>query len=289
MLIRDILPNKGVSEFIQCFRIVHLVPQENISCFSKYYVPKPEIVLHSILKGTTHIKQTTHPGTELIYKCFLSGQQTSPAIFNNRGELINFQIVFLPTAFYKITGIPSSEFTAAFTDATLIFGASIFSYYERLQHASSCGDMVIIAEKFMYELTKTIKINKTPIDSIFVQKNYLSNINSINWLAKKTFLSEKQFKRVFFDKVGVNPKTYCKLIRFSKAYNIKNAKPQWDWLKIAVECNYYDYQHLSKDYLLFTNHTPVNFHQQIESNSPEAQLGIAQQIYKDRFLQLLQE
>lgn len=286
MLIQDILPKKEISEFIQCFRIVHLVPTNNILHFSKYYIPKPEMVLHSIIEGATKIKPTTTPATELTFSCFLSGQQTAPFILNSSGELLNFQIVFKPTALYKITGIPSSQFADTFTDAKLIFNSSLLSYFEQLQNATSYNEMAIIAEKFVLKLIENSKVDKTPIDSIFSLKNNFSNGNSINWLAKEAFLCEKQFKRVFFNKVGVNPKTYFKLTRFINAYNSKNAKPHWDWLKIAIECNYYDYQHLTKDYLLFTNHTPVQFHQQIESNSPEVKLGIAQQIYKDRFLQL---
>jgi AraC-like DNA-binding protein len=286
MIIKDILPNNEISAFIQCFRIVHLMPAKDISSFSKYYIPKPEMVLHSIIKGTTKIKRTANLATEFIYNCFLLGQQTTPLIFNSSGEVLNFQIVFKPTALYKLTGIPSSEFAAKFTDASLVFGNSIFSYFEQLQYAISHNEMVAIAESFILKLIKNVKIDKTQIDNIFIQQNHFGSNISVCQLAKESFLCEKQFKRVFFDKIGVTPKTYFKLTRFTKAYNIKNAKPNWDWLKIAIECNYYDYQHLSKDYLLFTNHTPVQFHQQIESASPEVQLGIAQQIYKERFLQL---
>lgn len=289
MIIKDILPNKEISEFIQCFRIVHIVPTKHTSNFSKYYIPKPEMVLHSIIKGTTKIKLTVNSETELVYNCFLSGQQTNPVIFSSSGELLNFQIVFKPTAFYKITGIPSSEFASTFTDAYLIFGNSVLSYFEQLQYATSYNEMIIIAERLIQRLINNVKIHRTQIDNIFLLKNHFSNEISIDLLAKKSYLSEKQFKRVFLDKVGINPKTYFKITRFLKAYNIRNAQPHWDWLKIAIECNYYDYQHLSKDYLLFTNHTPVQFHQQVEPTSPEAQLGIAPQIYKDRFLKLAEQ
>ncbi len=120
MLIKDILPKKEISEFVQCFRIVHMVPANGISRFSKYYIPKPEMVLHAIIRGVQKIKPTTSPATEFIYKSFLSGQQTAPVIFSGTGEFMNFQIVFKPTAFYRITGIPSSEFAAKFTDSIFI-------------------------------------------------------------------------------------------------------------------------------------------------------------------------
>jgi AraC-like DNA-binding protein len=287
MLIKDISPSKTIAEFIQFFRIVHLVPTEDILHFSKYYIPKPEMVLHAVIRGATKIKLTLNPSAELSYNCFLAGQQTTPFILNSSGELLNFQIVFKPTAFTKIAGIPSSEFACQFTDAALIFGSSVFEYFEQLQFAASYAEMEAIAEKFVLKLIQKSGAEKTQIDNIFSRSYQSGTINSIAQLAREAYLSEKQFKRVFYNSVGINPKTYFKLFRFIHAYNTKNAKSHWDWLRIAIECNYYDYQHLSKDYLLFTKYTPVEFHQQIEPRSPEVQLGLSKQIYNDRFLQLL--
>jgi hypothetical protein len=99
----------------------------------------------------------------------LSGQQTAPVIFSGTGEFMNFQIVFKPTAFYRITGIPSSEFAEKFTDASLIFGSSAFSYFEQLQYASAYTEMITTAEKFLFKLIKNTKVDKTQIDSIFIQ------------------------------------------------------------------------------------------------------------------------
>jgi hypothetical protein len=72
-----------------------------------------------------------------------------------------------------------------------------------------------------------------------------------------------------------------RIIRFNKAVNIKNAYPHRDWLDIAFECGYVDYQHLVKDYKDFTNNTPNVFHL-IESKSPESRLGLASEIYRHR-------
>jgi hypothetical protein len=52
-------------------------------------------------------------------------------------------------------------------------------------------------------------------------------------------------------------------------------------LRIALECGYFDYQHLVKDYAAFTKHTPNDFHL-LESHSPERRLGLADGVYKSR-------
>lgn len=287
MLIKEFYPNDKVSEFIRCFRVVHIIPRKGISLFSKFYIPKPETVLHTIVKGLQNIRLTAVPTEKFSYDSFLSGQQTQPFVFENQGELLNVQIVFKPTAFFKITGIPSPEVANNFWDANLIFGNKISHYRERLYLASSYNEMIEAAEQFVLNLLKNAKGKESRIDQMFATDINSRNNYLILHLAKETCLCSKQFGRVFFETVGVNPKMYLRISRFSKAYNIKNAQPDWDWLKIALECDYYDYQHLRKEYEFFTGTTPVKYHQVIECTSPEVQLGVAREIYQQRFNQLI--
>jgi AraC-like DNA-binding protein len=51
-----------------------------------------------------------------------------------------------------------------------------------------------------------------------------------------------------------------------------------DWLRIALECNYHDYQHLVRDYKDFTGYGPNAFHE-IESKAPERSFGLSEQYY----------
>jgi AraC-like DNA-binding protein len=83
------------------------------------------------------------------------------------------------------------------------------------------------------------------------------------------------------ERVGTNPKTYLRIVRFNKAYNIRNRYPGLDWLRIAMECDYHDYQHLVRDYIEFTGLRPREFHA-LERQSPECILGLAEEIYKSR-------
>ena len=69
------------------------------------------------------------------------------------------------------------------------------------------------------------------------------------------------------------------------AYFCRNIYPERDWLQIAVDCGYYDYQHLAKDYKDFTGLTPVELHI-LESKSPENVLGLASEIYRSRISML---
>ena len=88
-------------------------------------------------------------------------------------------------------------------------------------------------------------------------------------------LSPRQFYRKFSERVGIGPKVFEKVVRFQKAFFLKNANPHLDWLSIALSCGYYDYQHLSKDYKAFTNMTPAGFCE-VDTKAPERTFGLVE-------------
>jgi transcriptional regulator GlxA family with amidase domain len=92
------------------------------------------------------------------------------------------------------------------------------------------------------------------------------------WVYQKLFLCQRQFDRKFLERVGISPKQYLQVIRFDKAFRMKNRFPQKDWLTIALHCGYYDYQHLVKDYKEFTGYTPNQF-LAIDNNAAERTFG----------------
>jgi AraC-like DNA-binding protein len=83
------------------------------------------------------------------------------------------------------------------------------------------------------------------------------------------------------ERTGVNPKVFARLVRFDKAFREKNLRPERDWQSIAFDCNYYDYQHLVRDYQAFTGLKPTDFHL-LESRAPERRFGLAEHYYESQ-------
>src|SRR5690606_989121 len=138
-------------------------------------------------------------------------------------------------------------------------------------------EMLVKADLFVEKLIMNVKKEAHRLDAVSrLMIQHEANI-SVDWLAKETNLCIKQFKRKFKERAGVNPKTYVRIIRFNNAYNLRNAHPEWDWLKVAIACNYYDYQHLVKDYYDFTGLNPRQLHL-VEGISPESRLGLAKEL-----------
>lgn len=67
-------------------------------------------------------------------------------------------------------------------------------------------------------------------------------------LASTACLSQKQFTRVFNKYVGMNPKTYLRLLRFHKALMVLQQSPQEPLTDVAWRCGYYDLPHMTADF-----------------------------------------
>ena len=112
-----------------------------------------------------------------------------------------------------------------------------------------------------------------PIDKVSKHLLNIENGASLNWLASQSCLSLRQFIRKFEERNGISAKTFQRIIRFDKAFRMKNSQPQLDWLSIALRCDYYDFQHLAKDFKKFTHLSPPAFYE-LEKTSPERSFGL---------------
>lgn len=278
MLIGDFLPASPLKEFVQCYRIVHFEFDKAEHIPFKAYPPKPEQCLHFFPRDPFAIENENNK-KDIQPPILLSGQQTSLVKQFNGNNFLDVQIVFQPTAVFRLTGIPAQELTNQFIDAGLIFSHDIKHAFEQLQQTTAYDQMLQTAENFIKSLIHHVRKDFHILDAVSKQMKGSAEAVSMDVLAKQSYLCTKQFKRKFQERIGVNPKTYSRIIRFNKAYNLRNCTKDWDF--IVSKCGYTDYQHLSKDYKDFTGLTPNELHF-FESQSPERVLQLTEMLYKTR-------
>jgi AraC-like DNA-binding protein len=279
LLLKDFIPSQAVSEYVQTYRIIHFIFSSNEQLPFKAYPPRPEHCLAFYPFDTETVEYADSGRKIHSLPVVLYGQQLSVTNrFVGRTFLV-FQIIFHPGALFRLTGIPANELTNEYLDAEVVFSGDLRFINEQLYHARSYNDMLLIADAFLHELIRNKKKAHHAIDEI---SKYMLKENGnlpLEEMVKQSFLSYKQFERKFKERTGVNPKLFSRIARFDKAFRMKNSFPHFDWLRIAVECNYHDYQHLVRDYKDFTGMTPTSFHE-IESKAPERNFGLAETIRK---------
>jgi AraC-like DNA-binding protein len=189
-------------------------------------------------------------------------------------DFMVFQVQFQPGALFRLTGIPSHELTNSFIDAEAVFSAEISRVNERLSYCRHYTEMIGVIETFLLYLIGRARYRDwRPIDRISRFLLQHPNTASLDWLADQACLSQRQFYRQFVAREGVSPKLYERIARFENAMKRKNAQPAKDWLSVALDLGYYDYQHLVRDFKEFTSLTPNGF-LLAEAQGPERAFGM---------------
>ncbi|MEZ0483449.1 helix-turn-helix domain-containing protein [Fibrella aquatica] len=278
MLVHYFQPNPALREYVRLFQIVHFVFDDSVVLPVKPYWPRPE---HCLAFYTRHTETVRYVGNDTPLQKPRSALIGQPSIVTNRHvgrEFLLFQVVFQPGALFRLTGLPVQELTNQFIDAEALWGPEIRLVNERLNSTNNYTDMTAIVELFIRVLIDTRSSRQSrysirPIDK--VSQFMLTNPTpvSLDWLASQACLSTRQFYERFVERLGISPKLYSRIIRFDNAMKISNAQPGKDWLSIALEVGYHDYQHMARDFKEFTTLTPAEFSKQ-ESQAPERAFGI---------------
>lgn len=279
MILKDFLPAPEVQAFVQLFRIVHLEFSQGEVIPIKAYPPRPEqcLAFYPYEKETVQYAESNKVVHQL--PVVLYGQFTQVTNRKIGHRFLVFQIVFLPGALYQLTGIPSNELVNEYLDGSIFFGNQVHEVNEQLYEAKSYEAMIAIGNRFIQKQIAVSKKPILPIDWACAQLLSKTSQLTIDQIARQACYSTRQLERKFKERTGVNPKLFIRLIRFDHAFRQKNSQPSMDWLRIALECDYHDYQHLVKDYKDFTQLTPNQFHL-IEEKAPERKFGLNEGFYK---------
>jgi AraC-like DNA-binding protein len=203
----------------------------------------------------------------------LFGQHTILHTKHSNPDLLAFVVHFQPGILYRLTGIPLHELTNTYVDAEYVLPKEITFINEQLYHCHSPQEMISVVEAFLIKLILQSKKQAHKIEAAARLLLQHTERTSIDWLAKETCLSKKQFERKFKESTGVTASTLARIVRFDRTVKLKNAQPHTDWLTIAVQCGYHDYQHMVRDYKEFTGLAPTAYFQ-LDIQAPESIFGL---------------
>ena len=267
VLLRDILPCTALQNYVRKYQVYRFSFEKHITPPVKFHTPRPEHCITFYVRDPQKFSQI-HSGTIGTYPhCIVNGVYTVPLYRYGGHDFCAIKVVLQPTTLSRLKVIQVKELNNHYINAEDCFGSHISILCEQLFGMNELMKMIEAIENFLQLVAKNCK-SFEPIDKVsqFIVKQ--DKDVSLDWLASQSCLSIRQFIRRFEEHVGVCPKIFQKIVRFDKAYRLKNNNPNNDWLYIALACGYYDYQHLSKDFKEFINLTPPAFYE-IEKASPE--------------------
>ncbi|MFN8353959.1 MAG: helix-turn-helix domain-containing protein [Spirosomataceae bacterium] len=269
----DIPPSPFLQDFVRKYQVFRFCFDKHQTPPPKFHAPRPEQSITFYVKDLQKYSLVGHNQVVEYPRCIINGIYTVPIYRHGANDFMAIKVVLMPTAFHRLVRLPMLELANHFIDAELVWGNSIKQTIEQLQSLDNLHEMIAVIDSFLLNLVKKNTKPLLPFDKVSHYMLSAKSDYSLDWLADQSCLSKRQFIRKFQECVGTNPKTFSRIIRFDRAFRIRNQYPDTDWLEIAVAAGYHDYQHLSKEFQDFTMLVPPTFYA-VETQSPERNFGL---------------
>jgi len=169
-------------------------------------------------------------------------------------------VMFCAGALGPLFGIPASELTDASVDLEDLISAAGRHLRHRLEDARCPNERLVILEQFLVDLMRTANTPSAPVGVAIT--NSLARRAPVRRLSELEDIagwSQRHLRRLFLRDIGLAPKRYLRLLRFSKLVEHlrQTHVPRWDDLSLAL--GYSDQAHLITEFRSFVGVSPTKF------------------------------
>jgi AraC-like DNA-binding protein len=257
MFFRLYPPAVPLRPFVQHYLVAHVrIAGGLLSAVPKPQPPTPQQCLYFYPRdevSTYHYGQ----GREIRSpRSILVGPQVTRVDLNFAADHLVVCVACKPGGLHRLLGAPVKEFYDFHVDSRSVLGPAVDEVADRLAETTDYGQMVAIVEAYLLRAASRLARSTRPLDALLPHLLDGWATRPLEQLAHEVCLSPRQFERNFQERVGMSPKLYARIARFDQAFRLKERQPSLDWLAVAVQCGYYDYRHLVRDFKAFAGVTP---------------------------------
>lgn len=175
-------------------------------------------------------------------------------VFSGTVDLIC--IVFKPAGANLFFKMPLYELNNSYASLDALSDPDWLELEQRLNEATDDPACVGLIEQFL--ISRIYRLDKQEDKRISaVIDSICSGDTDVNRLAQTACLCYKQFKRLFLENIGINPKDFLQIVRFQKLHRFLQLHTDMTVAELACECGYYDKSHLIKELKDFSGFTPA--------------------------------
>jgi AraC-like DNA-binding protein len=169
-----------------------------------------------------------------------------------------FGVYLYPFAIPRLFSMPASELSDQMPDLQTMFGAEGRELEEKMMLADNNSQRVVIISSFLERKLLAKNSRQPAFCSAISDIIHSGGLVSVNELARRSFLSVRQFERNFKFFSGFPPKLYSRIIRFQTATQ-QYGNLQKSLTDIALDCGYYDQSHFINEFKQFSGYHPKKY------------------------------
>ena len=248
-------PHPALREFVENITVISFdfTAEKNISPIYKF-VPTHTRFLCFYLEDRVFVKKKD-TDFAVRERAMIIGPQTTSVTLDLGKKHKDVVVCLKPSGMYRLLGIPLKEIVDKDYDARMVIGKEVETLTCQLIDAETDKLKNKIIQTYLLKKLDYLKPS-LPFDMAMLELLKESGNLNMDYVASQSCISLRQFERQSLERIGLPPKIYARLIRFSHAYKLKELYPKFSWLHIAHECGYYDQMHFIRDFKHFAGFTP---------------------------------
>lgn len=264
MNVRIYIPHPALQEFVINISTVEATLPPGIDEVVTPYPPTPFQSILFYCNNPISMGVAESEKFELQPHIVLLGPQYSKVKIKVHKQLKAIRVDFFPGGMYRLLGLPMNDLFDKGLDARDIFGSEAQVLNEHLQNTFDLETGKSLVEEFLLAKVAGLK-EILPFDRAIKLLLRESGNLTVERAASDACLSIKQFERKCLERIGMPPKTYARILRFSKAYRLHESNPQMSWTSIAHASGYFDQMHMIRDFKTFSGVNPSDIKKELQT------------------------
>jgi AraC-like DNA-binding protein len=264
MEVHRYIPHVALQPYVVNIATIHAVLPQGMANIVSPYPPTP--FQSMIFYGHDPVSMGTSEQTIFQKQplAVIIGPQCSRVNVQVHHQLRAVRVDFLPGGLFRLLHIPMHELVDEGLDAEDVFGETMKHVNDQLLHSASLEECKNHVENFLVAQVNKLK-ESIPFDLAMRSLLYSNGTMTMEKVADLSCLSVRQLERKCKERIGMNPKYYARIIKFSTAYRLRESYPDMPWLEIAYRAGYYDQMHMIRDFKTFAGVNPSIVEQQLLS------------------------
>ena len=203
---------------------------------------------------------------DLHTKASVCGQYKAAIHIESSEALEVIMIFFQPYAARLVMNAPCTEFANANIDFDLLENPAFSELKRQVLEADTHADCISYIERFL--LRQLIRTQDSPylqpLEHVFRQMTASAGEVRVEALADAACLSERQFRRIFADYVGMTPKQMLCVRRFHQAANALMQQEEASFDSLLCRLGYTDHGHFNREFHRLAGMSPTDFVHHLE-------------------------
>lgn len=195
-------------------------------------------------------------GINSAFKGEVVGAMDRAFILSQNGYVRNFGVRFFPGCAHMFVKIPLMEIKNSAISLAAIWNKEAEIIEELISDSKSTLERVNIMEGYLKKILYDNNLVNFHLLNILTRIYESKGDIRLKNIADREIISQRQIHRNFTSWIGLNPKSFIKVIRLQNIYNSALKNNHINIFDIALSNGYYDQSHFIKDFKKFYGDTP---------------------------------